>query len=104
MTDNFALNSRYHGISQQRVTLADGREINCLGRRLIPDTGHYRAFAHHVCREGDRLDQVAAAGYGDPLLYWRIADASGSDDPDSLTRASGRRLLLPLPLEVASNG
>lgn len=104
MSDVFPLNSRYNGVPQLRVTLADGREVTCLGRRIIPDMARYRPMAHHGCVEGDRADQVSAGGYGDPLLYWRIADASGGDDTAELTKPLGRRLMVPLPLEVADNG
>jgi len=31
--------------------------------------------------EGDRLDLLAARFYRDPLLFWRIADASDHLDP-----------------------
>jgi hypothetical protein len=34
--------------------------------------------------EGDRLDLMAARFYRDPLLFWRIADASEHLDPFDL--------------------
>jgi nucleoid-associated protein YgaU len=47
--------------------------------------------------QGDRLDTLSAAAYGDPELFWRIADANEAFDPDELTQAVGRVLRITLP-------
>ncbi len=43
---------------------------------------------------GDRLDTIAARTLGDPLLFWRLADASGAMNPDDLERP-GTLLVVP---------
>ncbi len=36
----------------------------------------------HAVQQGDRIDVIAARYLGDPLLYWRIADANLAVRPD----------------------
>jgi len=43
---------------------------------------------------GDRLDLLAARYFGDPLQYWRIADANPAPSPDELLEP-GRVLIIP---------
>ena len=45
----------------------------------------------------DRPDLLGAKYLGDPLLYWRIADANAVVDPNELTDTLGRRVDIPLP-------
>jgi hypothetical protein len=45
----------------------------------------------------DRPDLLGAKHLGDPLLYWRIADANAVVDPNELTDTLGRRVDIPLP-------
>jgi hypothetical protein len=52
----------------------------------------------------ERLDQLAARSYGDPALWWRIADASGQGEPEDVAGVEGRLLVIPLPLEIADDG
>jgi nucleoid-associated protein YgaU len=42
-------------------------------------------------KQSDRLDLIAARTLGDPLLFWRIADANDAMNPfDLLTRRALR--------------
>jgi nucleoid-associated protein YgaU len=52
-----------------------------------------RALEHRVVA-GDRLDLLAARYFGDPLQFWRIADANSSSSPDELLEP-GRVLVIP---------
>ena len=43
----------------------------------------------------DRHDLLAARTLGEPLLYWRIADANAVSDPFELTNRPGDRVAIP---------
>jgi hypothetical protein len=100
----FAPNSRYYGLPTATLPAADGRAIVYLRRRFIPPVGGSAAASattpvggnslvlQHGVLKGDRLDNLAAGAYGDPELYWRIADANEAMAPDELTETSGRVL------------
>jgi nucleoid-associated protein YgaU len=47
----------------------------------------------HVVRPGDTIDWIAAERLGDPMLWRRIAEANGLDDPRRLR--PGQLLLIP---------
>jgi len=103
MTD-LPLNSRYRLVETRSITLPSGEEVQFLGRRILPDPGRLVAAARHRTVEGDRLDQVAAGAWGDPLLYWRIADAAGDEDWLGATRPPGRLLIIPQPQGGSQGG
>jgi len=67
-----------------------------LGRRLVPPPQRLATLGEHEVVQGDRLDLIAARWYGDPQLWWRIADANPCSHPDELTRV-GRRLRITAP-------
>lgn len=100
----FAANSRYAGLVPLTRTGPDGATETFLPRRLIPAPQRFRAFATTQLSGSERIDDIAAAAYGDAELFWRIADALGLEDPAVLLGQEGRRIPLPLPLEVADNG
>lgn len=93
----FPSTSRYSGLPLASVTAADGSTVPFVTRRLIPKPESLSIAGIVEVAIADRLDLVAARAYGRPELDWRIADASGSDHPDKLTIAAGRRLPVPLP-------
>lgn len=103
MTD-FPANSRYAGMVPRTRTSETGETETYLPRRLIPAPGRFQPFGFTRLTGSERIDDVAAEAFGDPELYWRIADALGLEDPASLLGEEGRRIPLPLPLEVADNG
>ena len=74
----------------------DGRTVRYLRRRLLPQPESIPAMRRYVVRPGDRLDLISASCWGDPLQYWRIADANGVMDPFVLCEV-GRTLLIPAP-------
>jgi len=89
--------SRYADVPLKTYTLPDGREVNYFARRLLPQPGTLAEFGRHVVRTGDRLDTVAAQGFGDPTLFWRLVDAHRDLVPRALVAALGRSLRLTLP-------
>jgi hypothetical protein len=101
---DFAFNSRYRLVPQRTTTTPSGDTVAFVGRRIIPDLSAYTPLTRHRTVLNDRIDQVAAGGYGDPLLYWRITDANGDEDPLAACLPLGRLLIVPLPLGVSGVG
>jgi hypothetical protein len=66
-------------------------------RRFIPPPIRLAVAARHVVVAQDRPDSLAATHLGDPLLYWRIADANAVIDPNELTDTLGARVAIPVP-------
>ena len=93
----FGETSRYRGLPLLIHTDAEGREIVYVGRRWVPAPELFADIGRYQVREGDRIDNIAAALLGDPELYWRIADANRALAPSELTERIGRWLRITLP-------
>lgn len=104
MSEIFPPNSRYYGVPLRTRVAVDGTDETFVGRRIIPAMERYRAFDRYRTSHDSRIDNVAAAAFGDAELYWRICDANGDQDPADATTPEGRLLLIPLPLEIADDG
>lgn len=66
-------NSRY--ASSQVVALdQDGQVVNV----IVPgqQTAVTFSYVSHLITDNDRLDNLANQYYGDPTLWWKIADAN----------------------------
>lgn len=66
-------------------------------RRFIAQRRDIAVAAELVVAAGDRPDLLAARTLGDPLAYWRIADANAVTDPFELTDTPGARIAIPVP-------
>ena len=97
----FPPTSRYANIEIAQLDLGQGRTVNYLRRRFVPQPGRFVPLLEHVVVEGDRLDNITARYLGDPEQFWRVADANGAMRPDELTETPGRRLLITLPEGIA---
>lgn len=94
----FAPQSRYNGIPLALLQpRADAPGVVYVGRRFIPAPSAMTLAARHVVSAGERPDLLGAKYLGDPLLYWRIADANAVLDPNELTDTVGRRVDIALP-------
>lgn len=80
----FDATSRYASIDTIIVETADGRRVACKKRRILPHPIRATAAREVMVMPGDRLDTIAARTLGDPLLYWRLADATSAMNPDDL--------------------
>ncbi|MFG1643360.1 hypothetical protein ACGFMK_23950 [Amycolatopsis sp. NPDC049252] len=70
--------SRYRRVPDIAVVDARGRVVAAKDFRPLPEvTGTFT----HTVDSGDRLDQLAATFYGQPLQYWHVCDAN----PDFLS-------------------
>jgi len=93
----FPASSRYAQTPVTTIVGADGRMVAYLRRRFVPPPGRFALLAEHAVVQGDRLDNLAAVHFGDPLLFWRLCDANGALRPESLVETVGRRLRITLP-------
>lgn len=90
--NNFPVNSRYYGTGTRILEDQHGTTIIYLRRRFIPSAERLDVIQEHIVREGDRLDNIAAAYIGGPEQFWQIADANEAIKPEELTEKIGRRL------------
>ena len=93
----FAANSRYAQTAIKTLTLDDGREVNYLARRFLPQPDALAQFGIYTVVAGDRLDTIAARGFGDAELFWRLVDGNRELLPRRLVEEVGRALRLTLP-------
>jgi hypothetical protein len=91
--------SRYALVGTAQLTI-DGRTISYLRRRFLPAPDSLNATETYVVRAADRVDLVSWKVYGDPELFWRLADGNGSTDPAELTATPGQPLRVTLPAGV----
>jgi hypothetical protein len=99
-----AQNSRYYGLATTTWTQPDGTVVRYLQRRIIPQPDQYTTVRLYAVIQGDRIDTVANAQLGDPLLYWILCDANAAMDPDSLTEEPGRVVRITLPAGIGGAG
>ncbi len=89
----YAAGSRYQTVPTAVFTGGRGERIVYTLPRLTPDAPSIQI---HTVAQGDRLDLISSAYYGDPEQFWRICDGNNALRPDDLTSQVGRRLLIPL--------
>ena len=73
----FAANSRYAQTTIKTLTLDDGREVNYLARRFLPQPDELAQFGVCTVVAGDRLDTIAARVFGKAELFWRLVEEVG---------------------------
>ena len=93
----FPINSRYLNIPTAEYQTATGKKHVYLRRRMLPPPENFHTIHEHKVAQGDRLDNLSAQYFGDPELFWRIADSNGAMRPQDLTATIGRRLRITLP-------
>ena len=93
----FEPSSRYARIAEAEIEGGDGRRIIYKLRRFLPDPASVQVSSEVVVGQGDRLDRIAARAYGNPEVFWQIADASNALDPFTLDEEPGRILIVPVP-------
>jgi len=93
----FAPNSRYYGVPTTTLTLPDGRKLAYLTRRFVPQPERFAPLKQHAVVQNDRLDNLAAHYFNDPVQFWRLCDANRALRPDELVETIGRLLRITLP-------
>lgn len=94
--------SRYNGIATATITLAHGRSVSYLTRRIVPQPDTFGTQQIVTIQDGDRIDRLAAQYLGDPLAYWRLCDANGALQPEELTGTPGSTISIPTPAGVGT--
>jgi hypothetical protein len=91
--------SRYRGLPLLGFVDAAGREQVYVDRRIVPQPETMPEVARVTVRDGDRLDNISAAQFGDARWWWRVADANRALAPAALTdaHALGSALRITLP-------
>lgn len=93
----FDFTSRYYSIENAKYTTADGRVVAYKRRRFLPPASALPLLAEVSVAQGERLDLVTFRTLGDPLQFWRIADANETMNPFDLVEPSGQTLRIPVP-------
>jgi len=89
--------SRYYKIADSTYVEPDGTTVSYKQRRFVPQPEAVRSLTAVVVDKSDRLDLIAYRGLGNPLLFWRVADANAAMDPFALTAVPGTALRVPVP-------
>jgi len=93
---SYGTSSRYYGLPVLEYQAPDGSPIRYVKRRFIPQPSAFATLVSHSVQQGDRIDTIAARYLGDPLYYWRIADANLAVRPDDAL-VDGKSVKIPLP-------
>lgn len=90
-------NSRY---AQSVVTPAvnlDGKDVMAVV--FTPPVDTFMRYTYYQVTGADTIDGIASNYYGDPTLWWMIANAN-PEVQDWLTMTTGRLLRIPVPGSV----
>ena len=68
-----------------------------LRRRFLPDPAQFAMLRLYTAQEGERLDQIAATEFKDPLEFWKLCDANRIMSPLRWPGRAGTQLRVPLP-------
>jgi nucleoid-associated protein YgaU len=85
--------SRYENVGQEAYTDNLRGTVRGFKKRDLEDYSGY-SYTEHTVVGSDRLDTIAALYYGEPLLWWIIAEANPEliFDPLSLTVNSALKI------------
>ena len=89
--------SRYYNLREAAFTRADGEQVRYVRRRFCPRGEALPTLVEVVVTDGDRLDLLTARTLGDPLQFWRVADANDALSPFDLMTEIGRFIRVPQP-------
>lgn len=94
----FEPTSRYASIETSTMKLDDGTEVSFVRRRFVPSPDSLQIIGQTRTVQGDRMDTVTARTLGEPLAFWRVADANEAMDPFDLVDEIDRTLNIPMPM------
>lgn len=91
--------SRYFNIEDAELTRDNGQIVLYKKRRFIPKSDEKTILQEITVIAGDRLDNITARIYDDPLQFWQICDANSDTmmHPLELTEEPGKVIRIPLP-------
>ncbi|HUX85506.1 MAG TPA: hypothetical protein VMW65_00765 [Chloroflexota bacterium] len=89
--------SRYASLGTATFTTVEGRQVTYVRRRFVPDGTAMPLLTEVTVTQGSRLDLITARTLGDPMQFWRVADANNAMNPVELTEQPGTTLRVPVP-------
>jgi hypothetical protein len=92
----FDFTSRYASIATTTYTTPDDRSVAYVRRRFLPPGNALPLLAEVTLQPRERLDLLTNRALGDPLQFWRIADANDAINPFDMEE-DGRTLRVPVP-------
>lgn len=95
--------SRYANSETRTYVDPEGREIRFIARRFLPDGSRQPLLTEVGILQRDRLDLVANRTLGDPLAWWRVADANNALDPAELVAEPASRVRVAVPQADTDN-
>lgn len=93
----FDPDSRYASTPIHTLERANADPIPYIGRRFLPRSERMPELARVEVMADDRIDLITNRTLGDPLQFWRVADANNAMDPGELTEEPGRVLRIATP-------
>jgi hypothetical protein len=93
----FDSSSRYARLPVLMYVGRDGLPIAYVSRRFLPRSETLQTLGETEVQSEDRPDLASFRALGEPLAFWRMADANDVMDPGELTEEPGRVLRIPLP-------
>ncbi len=92
----FDFTSRYAKLEITTYTSTSGRVHAYVRRRFLPSASSLPLLAEPPLLPRERLDLFTFRILGDPLQFWRIADANNAINPFDLEE-DGDTLRVPVP-------
>ncbi len=89
--------SRYYDLPDRTRHGSDDREVVYKARRLLAQRDPGATWFRHEVAPADRPDLLTFRTLRDPLLFWRLCEANGVEDPFALTSTPLTRILVPPP-------
>ncbi len=89
--------SRYYSLETLTLEREGKDPVKYVARRFLPRPENLQTLAETAVQSGDRPDLLAWRTLGDPLQFWRLADANRAMDPGEMTDEPGATLRVPVP-------
>lgn len=87
----FTKKSRYYNLATVTATDRQGRKIQAVTLRRIPETNGVES----VVTDDSQLDVISERHYRDATRFWKIADANCELEPNELVKTTGRIIKIP---------
>lgn len=87
----FLESSRYYKMKSIDLVTKDGKTVKAVTLRRLPSVSGKKT----VVKGNDRLDIMAQRQYGNPTMFWHIADANTELHANDLVIKTGRVINVP---------
>lgn len=93
----FEPHSRYAALETATHDTPDGKRITYVRRRFLPKGDEMPLLVEATANDGERLDHLTTRTLGNPVHFWRVADANDAMRPTDLVDEPGRTVRIPVP-------